>query len=265
MTRKFIKYWAIFSIELKNHFVYLADFVLSNLSIIVAYFVSVQLWLTGYGTRQEIASIHREELIWYLLIVQVVHFSVDYTLMLNIETDVQSGNITNYLNKPYNYLLYTYCISSGRVVLNLIINSTISLVMALFFTKSFLSSLGGLLQLIPVLFLGFLIHFILQCICGIAAFWVERATVFVWVLNTVMLVLGGGLIPLDTWPDSLKPLADYTPFSAIFYYPAKLFIHFNFDLFIRFLLNQLLWTFLLGFLLLLVYRKAVKRLDVNGG
>jgi len=265
LSKGFIKYWAIFSIELKNHFVYLADFILSNLSVIVAYFVSVQLWLIGYGARQEVAGIHKEELIWYLLIVQVIHFSVDYTLMLNIEEDVQSGNITNYLNKPYNYLLYTYCISSGRVVLNLIINLTISLGMTLFFTKSFASSLSGVLQLIPTLFLGFLIHFILQCICGIAAFWVERATVFVWVLNTIMLVLGGGLIPVDTWPDSLKPLANYTPFSAIFYYPAKLFIHFKPDLFVRFLIGQLLWVFLLGSSLWLVYRKAIRRLDINGG
>ncbi len=265
MIKKFIKYWTIFSIELKNHFVYLGDFILSNLSIVVAYFVSVQLWLIGYGTRQEMAGIYKQELIWYLLVVQVIHFSVDYTLMLNIEEDVQSGNITNYLNKPYSYLLYTYCISSGKVVLNLIINFSISLLMALFFAKSFVPPLGGVLQLFPILFLGFLIHFILQCICGIAAFWLERATVFVWVLNTVMLVLGGGLIPIDAWPDSLKPLADYTPFSAIFYYPAKLFIHFKFDLFLHFLAGQIFWVFILGSLLLLEYRRAIRKLDINGG
>jgi ABC-2 type transport system permease protein len=263
--KKFIKYWAIFSIELKNHFVYLADFILSNLSIVVAYFVSIQLWLIGYGVRQEISGISKQELIWYLLIVQVIHYSIDTTLMLNIEADVQSGNITNYLNKPYNYILYTYCTSSGRVVLNLIINFTLSTIMALFFTKSFMTSLGGILQLAPVLFFGFLIHFILQCLCGIAAFWVERATVFVWVLNTIMMVLGGGLIPIDTWPDTLKPLADYTPFSAIFYYPAKLFIHFKFDLFVRFLISQLFWIVLLGSLLLLEYKRAIRKLDINGG
>ena len=73
------------------------------------------------------------------------------------------------------------------------------------------------------------------------------------------------MIPIDFYPTWLQRLSKATPFAYIMYGPARLFVTPGLDRFARLMAGQLAWIAVLGILLVVVYRRGLKRLAINGG
>jgi len=73
------------------------------------------------------------------------------------------------------------------------------------------------------------------------------------------------LIPLDFYPQWLQTLAKFLPFSSAIYGPSRLFVTPTAEFFINVMTLQLAWIFMLTFLLVVVYRRGLTQLTVNGG
>jgi len=73
------------------------------------------------------------------------------------------------------------------------------------------------------------------------------------------------LIQLDLYPQWLQTLAKFLPFSSAIYGPARLFVTPTTQFFISVMSLQLAWVFALTILLVIVYRRGLTQLTVNGG
>lgn len=58
---------------------------------------------------------------------------------------------------------------------------------------------------------------------------------------------------------------EFTPIFVVTYGPIKLIINFTIERFWKILMAQAIYVFLLMILILFVYNKGVKKLNVNGG
>jgi ABC-2 type transport system permease protein len=94
---------------------------------------------------------------------------------------------------------------------------------------------------------------------------VEDVSAFTWIYQKLAFIFGGMLIPLDFYPQWLQTAAKFLPFSSAIYGPARLFVSPTAELFINVMTLQLAWIFTLTVLLIVIYRRGLTQLTVNGG
>ena len=104
----------------------------------------------------------------------------------------------------------------------------------------------------------------IKYIISIFSFWIEDSTPFHWVYDKLILVLGT-LFPIEMFPKVLQPIMKFTPIYVVTYGPAKLIIDFNMQNFIHILVAQIIYLVITISLVVILYEKGVKKLNVNGG
>ena len=115
------------------------------------------------------------------------------------------------------------------------------------------------------LFGAWVLNFLVNGMIGLAAFVSEEVAPYEWIYQKFAFIFGGLLIPLDFYPKWLQNIAFTLPFPAMLYGPARLFVSPDAVLFARILGQQFIWILVLGFLLVIAYRRGLAFLTVNGG
>ena len=99
---------------------------------------------------------------------------------------------------------------------------------------------------------------------GLCSFIIEDAHPFYWLYSKVILVLGT-IFPIEYFPKVIQPILSFSPIYVVSYGPAKLFVNFTLNEFISVIIAQIIYI-LIGYVLCsLMYKKGVKKLNVNGG
>jgi ABC-2 type transport system permease protein len=263
------KYLAIFRIELRNLTAYAWDFILSNLTIVLFFYVLIQVWEVTVSA-DAVAAIPGEHfdwttLIWFLAAGQILYFSVHTDAQLDIEEDVISGQIAVTLARPYDYLLARFATTMANMLLSFAVAFPAAFIIAWIASGTIAVSPAGVAAFIGAFIMRTLLFFSLQAIAGLATFWLEKATAFVWVLGLLIVTFGGGVVPLGFWPEDARFLAELTPFPVMMYYPAKLLVDPSLDLVIATFVRGIIWLAILSGIVWLIYSRALRRLDINGG
>lgn len=269
LYRTLPKYLAIFRTELRQMTTYAWDFVLGNITVVLFFYVMLQVWQAtiqpeSVGSMKG-ESFTWEQLLWFLAAGQILYFSVQTEAQLEIEHDVISGNIVITLARPYDYLLARFASVMAHTVLSFGVAFPAGIIVAWIASESFAISIWGISVFMIAFIFRSLLFFLLQAIAGLAAFWVEKSTAFVWIVGLLILVFGGGAVPIGFWPEPYRTLIELTPFPTMMYYPAKLLVAPSAELFVAMLWRSAIWILLLGGIVGLMYRQALRRLDLNGG
>lgn len=112
---------------------------------------------------------------------------------------------------------------------------------------------------------GLAIDFVAYFCIGLLAFWTEETASFALIFSRLTLVLGGVLAPLVIFPEPLRSIALALPFSTILYGPARTLVHFELGPFAWLLWQQFITLAVGSLILLIVYRIAIRRVNINGG
>jgi ABC-2 type transport system permease protein len=260
------KYYFIAKTNFKNSFAYVADAVFSALFIALIIFIFSNIW--GVIFRETgsalINGFSLPAMLWYMVVTEAILTSQG-KIIVEIGDEVISGEIANQLNKPYNYLFYKYFSTIGSSLatfaISILIGGAVALVMV------------GPIEINPIFLpfillsclLGVTLHFALMSILGILALWVEEANPLDWLYQKLVLVIGGTLAPLDIFPAWLSFFCYILPFSAITYYPAKLFVQFSFEEFFRVTIIQIAWIIAAIITAQILFSILSKRVSINGG
>jgi ABC-2 type transport system permease protein len=92
----------------------------------------------------------------------------------------------------------------------------------------------------------------------------EDSYPFYWLYSKVILVLGT-IFPIEYFPHAIQPILSYSPIYVVSYGPAKLFVDFSYSNFITIIIAQVIYIIISYLLCSFLYRKGVKKLNVNGG
>jgi len=93
---------------------------------------------------------------------------------------------------------------------------------------------------------------------------VEDALPFQWIHDKLLIVLGI-MFPVEVFPDVLQPIIRVLPIYAITYGPAKLVVDFSAEVLVKILLVQGSYLGILTLIMVFLYEKGVRKLNVNGG
>ena len=262
---KLRKYGVIFKVSIQNQLAYMTSFISGFVFYAFVIFIFMNLWKVIYSDRGIISGFSYQQVIWYCIITEMIVMSAGGGVFADVSGDIKNGNIGYYLNKPYNYIFYNFANSMGLVALKFIFNALIGTAMGLLFVGRLEDfNFLNLPLIILGIVLGIFLSFLLYSLVGLLAFWFEENSAFFWVLQKI-LFMGGLFFPLDMMPGWLKSLALMLPFSYVTYAPAKLFTRFSLPDFTWMTGVQVFYIALLLALNLLIYRKGVKAVNVNGG
>lgn len=262
---KSVKYAFIGKITLRNQLAYVADFLIRSLFLLLILYIFLQLWQTtfkGEGT-DAIAGYSFKQIMWYLVITESMILACP-SLCTRVEEEVKSGDIVFKFVRPVNFVVFHFVEYMSEVVVRFMVNAVLGTILGLMIIGP--PHFGYGLMWLPLIALcGFTVNFLLNMVLALCAFWVEETRGLEFVYNKFLFTIGGMLMPLEIFPDALQRIGHWLPFQAIVYLPAKTTVAFDISNLAGVLATQLIWMLVIGILVSLVYRKGVKKLNVNGG
>jgi len=262
-----VKFAAIGRITVRNHLAYVTDFLLRTVFLVVILYIFMQLWGATYqgegGGDVTIAGYRFEQMIWYLIFTESLSMAFP-SLPQRIEEEVKSGDVGYKLTRPISYIGLHYTQYIGEAALRCLINLAVG------------SLLGILVLGLPQFgfgWVGFLfvavgsvtVNFLLTMIVALCAFWVEETRGLEFVYNKILFTIGGMLMPLEIFPELLQAICKWLPFQTVLYFAAKTAVKYEPWTMLQMIGIQWMWIVVLGLVVTAMYRKGVKKLNVNGG
>ncbi|GLX68185.1 ABC transporter permease [Paenibacillus glycanilyticus] len=259
------KYVFIGKITLRSQLAYVADFIIRSLFLILILYIFMQLWQTTYSGvgSSSINGFTFKQMMWYLVFTESMVLATP-SLCTRIEEEVKSGDVAFKLIRPVNFITFHYVEYMSEVAIRFIINLLLGSAIGLLLVGP--PPVGNGLVWLPLLTLGgFTVNFMLGMLVALSSFWVEETRGLEFVYNKILFTVGGMLMPLELFPDTLQKAGHWMPFQTIVYFPARTAVSMHHGEIASMLALQGLWAALVGSVIWLVYRKGVRKLNVNGG
>lgn len=261
------KYLYIFKSEFMTSLQYVFNLVSKFLSYALMIFIFVNLWKYIYSDPNEIINGYSiSQMIWYIIITEILWMSLGGRgLTQRISTDVKSGNIAYNITKPYNYVNYIIASHLGEILIKFLLFLLFGGILGFILIGSFPSiNIIGLFVVVISSIIAMIINALFSIIIGLFSFVIEDSSPFYWVYSKFLLILGT-LFPIEFFPEIMQKIFKYSPIFAISYGPAKLFVDFNWNFALLTILIQLGYLLLIYCITQFIYKKGVKKLNVNGG
>jgi len=184
-----------------------------------------------------------------------------------IEHKRDNGTIACELLRPVEFKFRMLWENIGEVAFKLLFQFLPAFVIAAIFTPIMVpSSIGELALCILSCVLGFLILWELDFMAQMSCFWIYSSFGVNIIKNVLVQVLAGTMLPLWFMPDMVMRIIEFTPFDSIYFAPVQFYLGQlqGMDMVIPFV-KQLIWIVLLYFFCELIWRKARKKLVIQGG
>jgi ABC-2 type transport system permease protein len=206
------------------------------------------------------------QVLTYLVIGQVVSNAAFIEVESFFGEKIRKGTIVNELKRPVSLRLQVYSQEAGGAFFDLIARGLPVLVAGLLFFNVTMPTLSQLGIFLISLFLSFNLVFLFSYMTSMLIFWTKIGWSVRMMRTTVQGLFSGVLFPLYLLPPDLKIVFDLLPFQSMADGPISIFLmqRTGVDAFMV-LGKQLIWIVILAFLGELAWRKARKKLTVQGG
>ncbi len=259
--------WTLVKTLFKDRIFYPGRLVTDTVAVMARCGIVLLLYSYVFGLRGgTVAGITFDVAAWSMFLYFWLSVLRIRELSKQIIQDVQSGAVELMLNKPVSYLWYRWwwqvgaglypflvILVLGTLVLFITIGFPATMLNVLFLPTILLSIVGGI-------FLALFIY----AIIGLTAFWIEDSNPIFWIVDKMVMILGGSYLPVALFPDFVKQLAIYSPFGASQFITHTVYVSWQ-DEWWRLLAIQLFWIVVLGSITYLVFQRARRRVSVNGG
>lgn len=240
----------------------MAFFAIAAFGVLSAYF----LWGEVFADRAVLLGYTRGEMVtYYIMVGYVMHTSFAGS---PIGHDIRSGDLSAALAMPVSYLWLTYLHGLGNRAFRLLVGLPVVFGMFLLFSDAVFvpTDPRGYAALLAAAFGALNIMFVIDSIVLSLEFWVLYAGNSFWLIEMVIYLLSGFMIPLVFLPGWVQSLAAVLPFRYVANFPVDAFMgRLSWEEVLVGLAMQAVWTVLLAGLLTLVWRRGLKRFESYGG
>lgn len=179
--------------------------------------------------------------------------------------DIKSGNVEMFINKPTNYIFLNFYKCLGQGLYSFIVISLIGSIAMIFFVGIPKLNLAVFIPSFIITFvLGQILGLIIYAIIGVCSFFIQDVRPIHWLVDKMVMVLGGSYLPIAMFPNFMKLAAYYSPLGAINFATSTVYDSWNNEFISRILL-QVGWIILFALLLKKLYMEALKKSMINGG
>lgn len=182
------------------------------------------------------------------------------------EREINQGELSQFLLKPISY----YKIKLINEVPWRIAQGFFGIIFFLgflFFGNKvvFTNDAYVVLLSIIIMILAFFLSLTFKMLVGFTAFWTQSIIGLQDVIEVIMAIFGGFLMPLYLYPELLKKIASSLPFSYMLYYPVTAFQgRYQIQELVQIISVQILWLIFFFFLYRIVWSRGTKRFSAAG-
>lgn len=254
------KYIMFARVAFKEKFSSISDILGTVMSFTIHIIVFSFLWdfvLEG----KTLAGYSRQELIWYVIMAEAITYSFHY-FYKKVAAKVEIGDFAYDMTKPFNFI--TRIVAEGVAELPLtVILSLVGAILGIITCGILVTNIFHILLTLLVMLLSTVILLLLNIVVGLLSLWLGRDVSSVWLLcHKAMLIFA--FSPLELFPKFVQKILLLLPTTHVIYTPASLFVHFSMEKFIISVIYVLLSIVVLTLILSVIYKKGVKRQNVNG-
>ncbi len=219
------KYLYTFGLGVKETMAYRADFWLGIVSAVFPILIQVFMWqalysgvgggvLFGRDYAQMMAYSVAASLLWRLL-----KTGFEY----EINEDIKNGGLSKYVIRPIHYLPYRlFCFLGQKAAVLLSGLGLMALALAgvgLYFHTSPVT-VPSVLLFLPILFGALTLNFLIFFCVGMWAFWLSEIGFLFEAVRIVIVVLSGGIFPLEIFGSTLCAAFKFLPFHYAVGFPV---------------------------------------------
>ncbi len=261
--RKYLNVTKMVILE-KSQYIYNQLFKMIMYAIFI--YIFLQLWKYMYADTNIIAGYTLIQMAWYVAFTEIMYGGfLPRTIRKDLSEEIRSGKIAYILNKPFNYIFYVISKYFGDAAIGFITYFTSGILISYLIIGPIPSfSIVAIPFLLITMFLASMVMALIYILISLTAFWAEENKPFFWIYEKLVLCLGV-LFPVEIFPVYLQTFIRFSPIYVTMYGPSKMFVDFSFNKFFEIFIFQIGYIVILGLICTFVYRKGVKRLNVNGG
>lgn len=261
------KYKRIFTNHVQTVLAFKVNFFSEIFFRALSFLIMIFLWKAVYAQSGDIAGFTFQELMTYFLLVELFRHLLSVSTYEEIMEGVRDGKIANYLLLPLNsmYLFFVRNMAKNIVTMFFFVIPVIGL---LYFTDYFVmpSSSVGLLLTVCMVVVAMFTSMFMYTLLGAIAFWTVETGNIIWAFNFIIGFFAGRMIPVQFLPEIVQKFVEYTPFVAIFNLPASIYLgKFSADELVVQFAVQIAWMIGLYLILILVWKKGLRRMELVGG
>lgn len=219
--------WQTISLEVRRMLSYRVDFWIHFIGGAAAQMaLAFFLWSAVFEVRgvSALRGYDLKGILLYYLMVPLVDRLVRGSEMSYVSRDIYDGGLTRYLLYPVGFFGYRYAIFAAGILL-FSFQAALALPAFVFLAgvpEGVVFSVGGFLAAAVLVLAAGAMHFFLATTIELAAFWADNVWSLLVLLRFGIYLLGGGMIPLEFFPDLLQDALVYSPFPYLFSVPIRL-------------------------------------------
>jgi ABC-2 type transport system permease protein len=179
------------------------------------------LWVAALPHGRSIAGYDAVDMVWYIAIAEAVVNGVDQRLMVRLGEDMRRGDLTIELLRPVTLVWKLMSREIGRSIARFALSLPACCLVAWLIAGPPPSTVG-LLTLALTGPLAVVVQMLLVIGASASALWLGDTTAAWFVLQKLVFLFGGMLLPLEFWPGSIGDVLVLLPWASTAYVPAHL-------------------------------------------
>jgi ABC-2 type transport system permease protein len=259
-------YAGLVAVVPKSVLAYRFNLVLSLVSVLLQIYLLKVVWTAIYAGRASVDAFALEDVLAYLTIANLQIWVVNPDVSWLVQQRVREGQIAVDLARPVPFPGQMLAQQLGMTVGVL---PLVALALPVAFVAGTLrapaSAESAALYLISLV-LAYIVMSLMGLLLGFVAFWTLETTGMLAIFRFTNLFFAGGLVPLAFFPAPLRAVAELLPFQTQAFIPVSLYLgRLGGADAARALAVELVWVVLLAALAALVWRRAARKIVVQGG
>ncbi|MFA5750810.1 MAG: ABC-2 family transporter protein [Candidatus Paceibacterota bacterium] len=183
-----------------------------------------------------------------------------------IMQDVVSGKVETLFSKPVSYLFYRSFWQIGIGIYSFVLITILGGITLYFLVglPDIMYQVMFLPTLLGTLVLGSILCLLVYIAVGLLAFWMEDINPVFWLIDKAVMILGGSYLPVALFPELMYKIAIYSPFGALYFITHTVYDSWEIDWLFK-MGMQLAWIGIMSLIVFFLFKKARKKVSVNGG
>ena len=261
------KYFQVIKSTLDEVATYRFNFAMWRFRNVLQLLTIYYLWFLVTPAKGQLFGYSQSLILTYVLGAAFLSSIILATRTHEIGENINNGDLSNFLVKPFNYFGYWFARDIGDKLSNIGF-AIVELVLFYLILKPML-----FLQKDPTIFLLFFfsiclavfLNFFIGSLLGMVGFWSPD----VWAPRFIFFVLigffAGGTFPLDIFPQFLQNIFQFLPFTYFLYFPLKIYLGtLSQQQIIYGFVIASIWTIVLFVVTQVVWKKGIRLYSAQG-
>ncbi len=262
------KYVLVAQLAIREAASYRLNHALSFLVAAVPLVAVLLLWDAVFGPHTRLAGFSRAEMLTYFVLTRWLYELTGPTVWWDIRYEILEGDLVFHLLRPQRYGLYHFALFVGAKLPYALTGLAVVAPFALLVDAGWVwpptldAWLAFALSLVVAIVLGYAFTFLFS----LSAFWLEEISAVDLLVDHIVPLAAGALLPLSLLPGPLAVLLTRLPFAKLLYFPAQVYLgQVEGTAFWAGLGEQLAWLAIVVALNTWVWKRGLRRFRAVGG